>query len=97
MALTSKQRKHLKGLGHHLKPVIQVGNAGVTAAVLKEITQALDAHELLKVRLPGVEREERHALMEAICTATQAEAVQEIGRVALIYRAAEKPRLKIPA
>jgi RNA-binding protein len=96
MALNAKQRKHLKALAHHRKPVVHVGNAGVTAPVLKEITQALDVHELLKIRLPGVEREERHLLLERVCEATGAEAVQEIGRVAVIYRRAKKPRLKLP-
>lgn len=96
MALNAKQRKHLKALAHHRKPVVHVGNAGVTAPVLREITQALDAHELLKIRLPGVERDARHALLEQVCEATGAEAVQEIGRVAVIYRRAKKPRLKLP-
>lgn len=96
MALNAKQRKHLKSLAHHRKPVVQVGNAGVTPAVIREITQALDTHELLKIRLPGVERDERHNLLEQVCEATGAEAVQEIGRVAVIYRRAKKPRLTLP-
>jgi RNA-binding protein len=96
MALSAKQRKHLKALAHHRKPVVQVGNAGVTAPVVREITQALDAHELLKIRLPGVERDARHTLLEQVCEAAGAEAVQEIGRVAVIYRRAKKPRLKLP-
>ena len=96
MALSAKQRKYLKALAHHLKPVIQVGNAGVTAAVVKEITQALDAHELLKIRLPGVDRDARHTLLGEICEAAKAEAVQEIGRMAVIYRRAKKARLKLP-
>ena len=96
MALSAKQRKHLKALAHHRKPVVQVGNAGITAAVIGEITLALDAHELLKVRLPGVERDARHALLGEICEAAGAEAVQEIGRMAVIYRRAKKPRLVFP-
>ena len=96
MALNAKQRKHLKALAHHRKPVVHVGNAGVTAAVIREITQALDAHELLKIRLPGVERDARHALLEKICEAAGAEAVQEIGRMAVIYRRAPQPRLRLP-
>ncbi len=96
MALSARQRKHLKALAHHRKPVVQVGNAGVTTAVIREIAQALDVHELLKIRLPGVERDARHTLLEKICEATVAEAVQEIGRMAVIYRRAKKPRLKLP-
>ena len=96
MALNVKQRKHLKALAHHLKPVVQVGNAGITAAVIKEIELALGHHELLKIRLPGVAREARTEMLKKICAATAADAVQEIGRMAVIYRSAEKPRLKLP-
>ena len=96
MALNVKQRKHLKALAHHRKPVVEVGNAGITAAVIKEIEVALGHHELLKIRLPGVEREARTEMLKKICEATGADAVQEIGRMAVIYRPAEKPRLKLP-
>ena len=96
MALSVKQRQHLKALAHHRKPVVHVGNAGVTAAVIKEIELALGHHELLKIRLPGVERGARTEMLNQICEATAAEAVQEIGRVAVIYRPSEKPRLKLP-
>ncbi len=96
MALNVKQRQHLKALAHHRKPVVQVGNAGVTAAVIKEIELALGRHELLKIRLPGVEREARTEMLKKICEATGADAVQEIGRVAIVYRRAEKPRIALP-
>ena len=94
--MTPKQRQHLKALAHKRKSVVQVGNAGVTAPLLKELEIALERHELLKIRLPGVEREERTKMVQKICDATGAEAVQEIGRVAVIYRAARKPRLLVP-
>jgi RNA-binding protein len=97
MALSVKQRKHLKALAHHRKPVVQVGNAGITAAVIREIEVALGHHELLKIRLPGVERETRTEMLKKICDATGADAVQEIGRVAIVYRRAEKPRIALPA
>jgi RNA-binding protein len=96
MVLNVKQRQHLKALAHHRKPVVQVGNAGITAAVIKEIELALGCHELLKIRLPGVERETRTGMLKKICEVAGADAVQEIGRMAVIYRPAEKPRLKLP-
>ena len=68
MALNVRQRQHLKALAHHRKPVVQVGNAGITAAVIKEIELALGHHELLKIRLPGVEREARTP--PGTCTST---------------------------
>ncbi|MBI3570267.1 MAG: YhbY family RNA-binding protein [Gammaproteobacteria bacterium] len=96
MPLTPKQRKQLKALAHHRKPVVQVGNAGITPAVIREIDQALDFHELIKIRLPGVGRGQRSMQLGKICDATGADAVQEIGRIGAIYRRAEKPRLKFP-
>jgi RNA-binding protein len=97
MALKAKQRKHLKALAHHRRPAVLVGNAGITAPVAREIEQALERHELLKIRLPGVERGKRAEMLQRICDTTGAEAVQEIGRVAVIYRRAKKPRLVLPA
>ena len=96
MPLNARQRQHLKALAHKLRPVVLVGNAGVTAPLIREIEQALEHHELLKIRLPGVEREKRTEMLRQVCEQTRAEAVQEIGRVAVIYRPARKPRLSIP-
>jgi RNA-binding protein len=96
MSLTAKQRQYLKGLAHKRKPVVMLGSAGLTPAVLAEIELALARHELLKIRLPAVDRDERHALVEDMCGKTGAEAVQEIGRVAVLYRRAHKPRIELP-
>ncbi len=96
MALTTTQRKHLKALAHARKPVVLVGNAGVTDAVVKETERAIERHELLKVRLPAVERDERSEMARKLSDAVEAELVQEIGRVAVLYRRARKPRLKLP-
>ena len=97
MGLGVKQRKHLKALAHHYKPVVRLGNAGVTAPVMQEIELALERHELLKIRLPGIARADRTQMLKRICEACGADAVQEIGRVAVIYRRAEKPRIALPA
>ena len=74
-----------------------VGAAGVSAAVMNEIRGALKTHELLKIRLPAVERADRQALFEQICRDTGAEPVQHIGRMAVIYRRGEKPKIQLPA
>jgi RNA-binding protein len=97
MSLKPTQIQYLKGLAHHRKPVILVGNAGLTAAVLREIEIALNAHELIKIRMPAVERADRQAMFEQICRDTRAEPVQHIGRVAVIYRRAKKPKIQLPA
>lgn len=96
MPLTPRQRKHLKALAHKLKPVVQVGNAGVSAAVVEEIGFALAHHELLKIRLPQAERAARAAMFEQICAALRAEPVQTIGRMAVLYRPGDEPRIRIP-
>jgi len=96
MALTAAQRKHLKALAHKRKPVVLIGNAGITDAVAKETERAIEHHELLKVRLPGVEREQRSEMAQKLADAVGAEVVQEIGRVAVLYRRTQKPRLKLP-
>nr|WP_305888706.1 YhbY family RNA-binding protein [Methylomonas sp. SURF-2] len=75
----------MKALAHPLNPVVIIGQAGLTPAVLKEINVALDAHELIKIRIRA-ERDERNVIGEQICADTQAVLVQSIGQVAVIYR-----------
>jgi len=97
MSLTQTQIRYLKALAHHRKPVVTVGNAGLSPAVLREIQIALMAHELLKIKLPAVERDDRQSLFAQICHDADAEPVQHIGRMAIIYRRAEKPKIQLPA
>ncbi|MBZ0073093.1 MAG: ribosome assembly RNA-binding protein YhbY [Gammaproteobacteria bacterium] len=86
MNLTDTQKRHLRGLGHALKPVVIVGNAGLTENVLAEIVQALSHHELIKVRVNAADRETRSALIETICTQVRGEPVQTIGHILLLFR-----------
>ncbi len=86
----------MKALAHKRKPVVLVGNAGITDAVIKETERAIEHHELLKLRLPAVARDERSEMAQKISDAVGAELVQEIGRVAVLYRPAQKPRLTLP-
>jgi RNA-binding protein len=86
MQLTEKQRRHLKGLAHSLKPVILMGNAGLTAAVITEADRALTDHELIKVRLPGQDRDERDAALTQLAERTSSAMVARIGHVAVLYR-----------
>ncbi|MBS4051924.1 MAG: ribosome assembly RNA-binding protein YhbY [Methylomonas sp.] len=79
------EKKKLKAQAHPLNPVVMIGQSGLTPAVLKEINVALDAHELIKVKIRA-ERDERNVIKEQICTDTRAELVQSIGQVAVIYR-----------
>lgn len=97
MELTEKQRRHLKGLAHPLKPVILMGNAGLTPAVIAETRRALEDHELIKVRLPGLEREERDAQLARLAAGTGSALVTRIGHVAVLYRPGSTPKILLPA
>ena len=86
MQLTEKQRRHLKGLAHPLKPVVLMGNAGLTEAVIAATTQALHDHELIKVRLPGLDRDDRDAALALLAERTGSAMVTRIGHVAVLYK-----------
>jgi RNA-binding protein len=90
MQLTEKQRRHLKGLAHPLKPVILIGNAGLTDAVVAETSRALTDHELIKVRLPGQDREQRDAALLSLAERTGSAFVARIGHIAVLFRPREK-------
>ena len=87
--LTPAERGPLRARAHHLQPVVMIGDAGLTAQVLREIDTNLKSHELIKIRVLGEDRRARDALMAAICSAAHASAVQRIGKMLVIYR----PRL----
>ncbi|MGE8361063.1 ribosome assembly RNA-binding protein YhbY [Pseudomonas sp.] len=86
MPLTQEQKKQYKSIGHHLKPVLIVADNGLTEGVLAELERALNDHELIKVQLRIIEREDRIAAIDELCKAGRAELVQIIGKMALIYR-----------
>ena len=95
-SLTPAQRQYLKGLAHSRQPVVMIGNQGLTAAVLKEVDLALNAHELIKIKAATDEADTRRAWMEEICRAAGAAPVQQIGKVLVIYRSAAKPVIALP-
>lgn len=90
MALTSKQKKELKGLAHHLKPVIRVGQHGVSEGVVAETDIALTTHELIKVHIQGEDRDERSQDCDTLCQKTGAELVAKIGKTFIVYRKNDK-------
>jgi RNA-binding protein len=95
--LTEKQRKHLRGLAHALKPVILLGGSGLTEGVAKETARALHDHELIKVKGPGGDREARDALFSDLAQRTGSALVHRIGNVAVLYRPRpEMPKILIP-
>lgn len=83
--MDAARKKKLKAQAHGLKPVIIVGQAGLTEAVLAETEIALNTHELIKVKIRA-ERDERNSISEKICLSTGASLIQSIGQIAVIYR-----------
>ena len=94
IVLNPAQRKSLKALAHALNPVVMIGDKGLTSAVVKEIDQALDAHQLIKIRVLGDDRDLRLAMIEEIGELTLASPVQHIGKLLVFYRPnSDKPNL----
>lgn len=91
--MNPEQLKQLKTKTHDLKPVIMIGQAGLTDAVSKEIELALDTHELIKIKIRA-ERDERKLIQQQICTTTNAELIQSIGQIVVIYRKKPEPTKK---
>ena len=85
MPLTGKQRRHLRGLGHHLEPVVIVGQSGVTEGVIAAVEQALNDHELIKVKIHEGP-EDRHEAAEKLAQSTGAELAQLLGRTVLLFK-----------
>jgi putative YhbY family RNA-binding protein len=88
--LAPTQRRALRAAAHHLNPVVSISQKGLTPSVLSEIDRCLKAHELIKLRLYGIEREDREALFTEICTALNCVAVQHIGNLLVLWR--ENPK-----
>ena len=86
ITLTARERQKLKARAHALEPVVQVGNAGVTEHVAKELDRALTAHELIKIKVTAPDREAREALCDDICTRMDAAEVQRVGKVLVLWR-----------
>lgn len=86
MSLKADQVRHLRALAHHLKPVVLLGQHGLTESVMAEIERALDEHELIKIRVPGMGREDKQEVIELICERSGAELVQTIGHIAVLFR-----------
>ena len=89
MSLTEKHKRMLRGRGHDLKPVVSIGNSGLSKAVLRELELSLEHHELMKIKIAAADREQRRNIIEQICTTFNTELVQAIGHIALVYHKLE--------
>ena len=96
MTLSEPQKKYLRGLGHHLKPVIVVGDGGLSEAVIKEFESTINHHELIKVRVRSGDRDSRDDMIQKMCD-QETMLVARIGNVALLFRRnTDKPRINLP-
>lgn len=96
LKLTNKQKQFLKGLAHHLNPVVMLGGNGLTEGVLAEIELALNHHELIKIKIAGAERETKQLIIDAIVRETKATEVQTIGHMLVLFRPSEEKKITLP-
>ena len=94
--LSTKQKQFLKGLAHHLSPVVMLGGNGLTEGVLAEIDNALNHHELIKVKIAGADRETKQLIIDAIVRETQSSNVQTNGHILVLYRPSEEGKIQLP-
>ena len=94
--LTPQQKRFLTAKAHDLDPVVIIGKNGLTAAVIAEIDCALKSHELVKIRFQSGEKEDREAALEIVSRELSAHPVKHIGKMLVVYRRAEKPKIALP-
>jgi len=94
--LTGKQVRFLRGLGHHLNPVVMVGRGELSEAVLRSTEAALNAHELIKVKLQEGCNLDRREVAADLATRTGAQVAQILGKTFLLYREAEEKKISLP-
>lgn len=96
MQLTNLQKRHLKSLAHHLKPVVWIGQKGLSDNVYSELDLALETHELVKVKL-AADRDGRSQMIPQLCEHGKAELIQTIGQMAVLFRRNKKePKIPLP-
>ncbi|MDA8154311.1 MAG: YhbY family RNA-binding protein [Acidithiobacillus sp.] len=84
--LDTKERQILRARAHALKPVVMIGAHGVTDGVVAELEVALNAHELIKVRLPSVPHDQRDAMTQTLAETSHADIIGRVGRMLILYR-----------
>lgn len=95
MPLDQARRKHMRTIGHDLHPIVTLSDKGLSDGVKAELERALEDHELIKIKLAVGDPAARRELVDEICTSLRAERVQQVGKVALLYRPAQKPNPRL--
>ncbi len=86
MQLDNETIKRLRGIGHHLKPIVTIGSKGLTQNIIDETDRALNDHELIKIRLPAGSKDEREQMANELAKVTHSKMVHTIGRMGLLLR-----------
>jgi len=95
MSLSPEQRREYRAIAHNLKPVIIVGDKGLSEGLQEELERALNDHELIKIKVASPDRDVRREAVDALCESSGAELVQTIGKIAVILRRAKQPNPKL--
>lgn len=95
MSLSSAQRREYRAIAHNLKPIIIIGDKGLSEGLMQELDRALDDHELIKVKVASNDREARAEVITELCSQSGAELVQTIGKIAIVMRRAKQPNPKL--
>ena len=95
MSLSPEQRREYRAIAHNLKPVIIVGDKGLSEGLQEELERALNDHELIKIKVASQDREARQEAITVLCESSGAELVQTIGKIAVILRRAKQPNPKL--
>ncbi|PID42990.1 MAG: ribosome assembly RNA-binding protein YhbY [Proteobacteria bacterium] len=91
MSLTSDKKKHYRAIAHNLKPVLLIGDKGVSESLVTELDRALHDHELIKIKINPGDRDDRKRIIDDIICKSGAELVQSIGKTVVLFRKADKP------
>ena len=95
MSLSSAQRREYRAIAHNLKPIIIIGDKGLSEGLMQELDRALDDHELIKVKGASNDRDARAEVIQELCSQSGAELVQTIGKIAIVMRRAKQPNPKL--
>ncbi len=96
MPLSRKQTSYLRGLAHSMPASVSIGGSGLTAAVMAELESTLEHHELIKIKIASDNRDLRKKFVKDICESTEASLVQQIGKVAVIFRPGDQKKIRLP-
>jgi RNA-binding protein len=95
MSLTPEQKKQLRAIGHRLNPIVTVAGKGLSENIQLEVDRALEDHELIKVKFAVADRDSKRQLIAQLCEIVEAQLIQQIGNIALLYRPARTPNPKL--